>query len=143
MLDLGAVIQQDLDHGNLNASLAGRRARRHESQRGASTAVHIRLGVDVSAGLDEKLGDACGVRRRLLPVVLDAVRRDVVEQRRAMLPRGPRANQLRMFAQQLSQCVLVAADDGIGCPLERLGLRACLLQCIEVRDERRPARKSM
>ncbi len=60
-----------------------------------------------------------------------------------MLPRGPRANQLRMFAQHLSQYVLVAADDGIGCPLEHLRLRAGLLQCVEVRDERRPARKSM
>src|SRR6266576_1560982 len=49
VLDLGTVIQQDLDHGNLNARLAGRRARRHESQRGTSTAVHIRLGVDEHA----------------------------------------------------------------------------------------------
>src|SRR5207247_6301639 len=79
----------------------------------------------------------------LLPVVLNAVRRDVVQQRGAMLPRRSRANQLRMLPQELLQERLVAADDRLGRRLERGGLRASMSEGIEVSGEGGPARKTV
>src|SRR5882672_6519029 len=66
MLDLRAVIQQDVDDGDLDAGFAWRSARRDETERGAAAAIDIRLGFDIRACREQQLGDPGRVRGRLL-----------------------------------------------------------------------------
>jgi hypothetical protein len=57
--------------------------------------------------------------------------------------RGAGTNQIGLLAQQLLQCLLVAAHDRLSGGFECRGVRARVLQRFQMRDERGPARESM
>jgi len=97
MLDLGAMIEQQLDQRVLHSRLARMRARRDQAERRAPASVHIRLGFDLGACLEQDLGDAHDVLRRLLAIALDPVGRDVVQQRGIVLALGARPDQVRLL----------------------------------------------
>ena len=73
-------------------------ARRDQAECRAAATVHVRLGVHLGAGREQQLGHAYDVVWRVLAVILHAVRRDIVQQRGAMLALRAGANQLRPLA---------------------------------------------
>src|SRR6185295_15712436 len=87
LLDVGASREQQLEQWNLQARVFGMNARRRQAQRRAVSAVRLGLSIDVSAAIEQQLRDQNNVGRRLLTEVLDAIRRDVMKQRRLMLAR--------------------------------------------------------
>ena len=76
-----AMVHQRVDQRDLHAGLSGMHARHQHAHRRALSAVHVGERVGRGARLEERPGDIDSVRRRLLVVVLDAVRGDVMEQR--------------------------------------------------------------
>jgi hypothetical protein len=112
--DAGAALEekgeQRLEHARVHGMDAGGR----EVQRGVALAIHLRGGVHVGAGVQQRRGDGHDVLRRALAEALDAVRADVVQQRGVMTARRSRPHQHRILAQQPGQRLEIAADDGVG-----------------------------
>src|SRR5262245_37207466 len=57
LLDVGASREQQLQQRNLHARVCGMHARRRETERRAVTAIRLRPGVDVSAAVEQQLGN--------------------------------------------------------------------------------------
>ena len=106
-------------------------------------------GIDLGAGLEQCPRDFDGIRRRLLPVALDAVGGDIVKQGRGMhwrilrrSARRPRPDQLRVVMQQGLKSGEVAVDDGLDSRLEPED-RAIDADSVDVFVESRPVRKGI
>ena len=104
--------QCGLDSGAFGVEAGG-----DEGERGGS-AVEVGDGVDVGARVEQEFGDGHDVRGSFLAVAFDAVGGDVVQERGLVTARGAGAGQVRVFAQQIFQCVEVAGDDGVDGLLE-------------------------
>ena len=118
-------------------------ARGRQTKRRAVAAIGIRLGIHVSAPVEEELGDGDDVRRRRLSEVFDAVGGDVVQQRRAMLTRRTMVDEAGMRVEEPAQAVEIALDDGVGGGFERRGDRALGGERVDVMRETRPAREAV
>ena len=138
-IDAGAVVDEHLQQLELHACDLGVNAGGRQAQRGRSAAVRLGFGIHISAVCQELLGDLDDVRGSLLTEVLDAVRRDVVEQSRAVLARGTSVRELRVLRQQVVERRLVAADDRIRGPFELRDRRVGPPQRFEMPGELRPA----
>ena len=108
-----AAIEELLHQLVLHTGDRGMNARPRQVERSGAAAVGLRLCVDVRAGIEQHPCDLDDVRRRLLPKILDAVRRDVVQQRRVVLAHGSRVHELRIFTQQSREFPRVAGDNGV------------------------------
>jgi hypothetical protein len=76
----GAVREQDVDQRVLQAGELRMDTRRNQPQRGRS-AGHIRHGINLRAGREQRLRDPYGVVRSSLAVSLDAVSPDIMQKR--------------------------------------------------------------
>ena len=109
----GTMVEQDVDHPELNTRRVGRRAGRNETKRRALAAsIHLCARIDVGAGLEQDFRNLLDVFRGHLAIALDAVCRNVVQQRGAMLARRARTYQPGIVAEQPSERLAVAVDDG-------------------------------
>src|SRR3954470_4724652 len=137
-----AAFEQQPDQLDLHAGSLGMNARGGEAERRRMTGVRVRLGVHVRTAIEQQARNFDDIRRRALAKVFDAVRRDVVKQRRLMLAARSLPDQLRRLIEQPSKRVDVAGDDRIRRLLE-LRLRGAVLQRVNVPRELRPTRKPM
>jgi hypothetical protein len=85
----------------------------YQADGGASAAVGVRLRVHVGARVQQDLRDLDDVLRRLLAEILDAICRDVMQQRRPMLTRRACPREPGVLFQEPLQGRRVAADDGV------------------------------
>ena len=130
VLDLRAVLEQQLDQRDLHARPTGMRARRDQAERRGPAAVHLGLGIDLGARVEQDLRDPHDVLRRFLAISLDPVGRHVVQQRGIVLALRACADQLRPLAQQSLQRLLVAVHDRlrgglVGSARVREGIEVC------------------
>ena len=78
-----ATSDEEVDQCFLHAGLHWVNARRHQPQ-GRGATIHVAHRVDVSACIEEHLGNPRGVFRRSLPVLFHAIRSDVEQQSRVV-----------------------------------------------------------
>lgn len=64
-----------------------------EAERCTAAFVHFRSGIHVRTGAEQQIGNFDDILWCFLAISFHAVRRDVVEQCRMMLPRRPRPHQ--------------------------------------------------
>lgn len=114
-VDVRAVIQQRLHQRKLHACLRGMHTGGDFAQcraRSSRTVGPVRR-VDLGAGIKQELRDVNGVLWCLLTKALDAVGRDVLQQRRLMLARRPRSDQRRPIRpKEPLERRHVSGDDG-------------------------------
>jgi hypothetical protein len=79
----GAVREQEVQKPPLYAGLLRRSTSGNKTECSATAVVNICAGIHVRAGAKQQLGDFDDVLRCLLTVTFNAVRRDVVKERRA------------------------------------------------------------
>src|SRR5262249_28845126 len=95
--------------------------------------------VDVGTGIEEQFRNVDRVPGRLLTKALDAVARDVLQERRLMVARRPRAYERRVCTEQEPERRHVAGDDGLDRGFELRKGRGRARERVDVRGELRPA----
>ena len=120
VLDTGAACNEGLDQLGHHAGLLGPRAGHREVQRRLrrAAAIRHRERVGIRATREQQPRDRGRVRRRLLALLLDTVRADIMQQRRAVPAQRARGDEVRLALEQRAHGVEIAGDDRVGRILE-------------------------
>src|SRR6185369_10516260 len=121
VIDLCAVIEQQLQQRILHTRAKRMNARRYQSERRRASAIHVCFGVDLRTSFQQYFCDLDDVRGSLLSISLDSVCRHVMKQCRSVFTRRSCLDQSRIIAQESFQRLEVAFDD-------------CLRGCFKARD---------
>ncbi len=125
----GAVIDEGVEKGDLEAGLGGRGAGDEEGEGGPFAAVAGGKGVGIGTGLEESDGDGGGVGRGALAIAFDAVGAEVVEEGSAMDgglemgdAGGASVDEGGVGGEEGLQCGEMAGDQGVDGSFKRAGL---------------------
>src|ERR1044072_3498700 len=135
VIDFRAMVQQDLYELVLHTGVVRMHAGRSETERRGAASVNICFRIHLGARVYKQFRDLNDVSRRPLPVSLDAIGRNVMQQRCTMFMLRSDSHQSRIRFQQALERFDIARDDRVGRSFNSRRFESCVCEAFHVANQ--------